>query len=549
MKNATELRPDFLVIGSGVAGLRAAIELAARGKVVVLTKSSPRESNTEYAQGGVAVALSEEDEVSLHLHDTLKAGDGLCNEEAVKILVEEGLHVITQLIEWGTQFDRQGTRLAFTKEGAHSRCRVLHSHGDSTGHEIMRALLARARTLRNIEMRPFAFVVDLCVSGGRVEGVEFLDEAKKAIRRVRTQRILLATGGLGQVYRETTNPAVASGDGVALAYRAGAVVSDMEFIQFHPTVLYQKGTPRFLLTEALRGEGAVLRNLELERFMPRYHEAADLAPRDVVSRAIVTETRRLRSEFVYLDLTGLDPDHVRKRFPRVYETCMSCNIDITADLIPVFPAAHYAMGGVHADLEGRSSVAGLYAAGEVAATGVHGANRLASNSLLEGLVFGARTGTRMASDSLCAPSLPAAVEARGPVKSGEGGRSRKQASTQERASTAATPKGSLGQADLEKRIEEVRSLLWRKVGIVRHGEELAAAVERLREHTPPPPHRTNRRELELRNIHQVAEIIAGCALARRESVGAHYRSDFLLKSETEKPKHSFTSKDSPVHFA
>ena len=549
MKNATELRPDFLVIGSGIAGLRAAIELASRGKVVVLTKSSPRESNTEYAQGGVAVALSEEDEVSLHLHDTLKAGDGLCNEEAVKILVEEGLRVITQLIEWGTQFDRQGTRLAFAREGAHSRCRVLHSHGDSTGHEIMRALLARARTLKNIEVRPFALVVDLCVSGGRVEGVEFLDEAKKAIRRVRTQRILLATGGLGQVYRETTNPAVASGDGVALAYRAGAVVSDMEFIQFHPTVLYQKGRQRFLLTEALRGEGAVLRNLELERFMPRYHEAAELAPRDVVSRAIVTETRRLRSEFVYLDLTGLDPDHVRKRFPRIYETCLSWNIDITADLIPVLPAAHYAMGGVHTDLEGRSSVPGLYAAGEVAATGVHGANRLASNSLLEGLVFGARTGIRMASDSLCAASLPAAIEAKGPAKSGEGGRSRKQASTQERAPTAATQKPCLSKADLEKRIEEVRSLLWRKVGIVRHGKELAAAVERLREHTPPPPHRTNRRELELRNIHQVAEIIAGCALARRESVGAHYRSDFLLKSETEKPKHSFTSKDSPVHFA
>ena len=549
MKSTTELRPDFLVIGSGIAGLRAAIELAATGKVLVLTKSKPRESNTEYAQGGVAVALSEEDEVSLHLHDTLKAGDGLCNEEAVKILVEEGPRLINQLIEWGTQFDRKGTRLAFAREGAHSRCRVLHSRGDSTGHEIMRALLAKAGMLKNIELRPFAFVVDLCGSGGRVEGVEFLDEAKKGVRRVRTRRILLATGGLGQVYRETTNPLVASGDGVALAYRAGAVVSDMEFVQFHPTVLYQKGAPRFLLSEALRGEGAVLRNLELERFMPHYHEGADLAPRDVVSRAIVTETRRLRSEFVYLDLTGLDPGRVRKRFPRIYETCLSCNIDITADLIPVLPAAHYAMGGVHTDLEGRSSLPGLYAAGEVAANGVHGANRLASNSLLEGLVFGARVGACMASDSTCAPSPSAATDAKSSAESGKTGRARKQASAQERDLTAASPEACLGKADLAKRIEEIRDLLWRKVGIVRHGKELEAAVERLREHTPPPPHRTNRRELELRNIHQVADLIARSALARLESVGAHYRSDFLLKAELEKPKHSFICKDSPVRFA
>ena len=551
MKSSSALETDFLVVGSGIAGLRAAIELARKGNVLILTKDHPQESSTEYAQGGVAVALSEEDEVSLHVHDTLVAGDGLCNERAVKILVEEGPRLITELIHWGMQFDRKGTRLAFTREGAHSRSRVLHAQGDSTGREILRSLRAKVRSLKNVKIQPFASVVDLSVSGGKVEGVEFFDEGKQALSFLRAHGVLLATGGLGQVYRETTNPSVACGDGVAMAYRAGARVSDLEFIQFHPTVLYQKGTPRFLLSEALRGEGAQLRNLELERFMPNYHEAAELAARDVVSRAIVTEMRRLGSDFVYLDLTHLDAEHIRNRFPRIYATCLQCNIDITADLIPVRPATHYAMGGVHTDLDGRASLEGLYAAGEVAANGVHGANRLASNSLLEGLVYGARTGANMVESSPSRPArntLDAHTQSLPPEAASEGGNTSVRNVPSSIPSAPALQSGSQLR-EVEERIDQIRRLLWEKVGILRDGKDLAEAVERLESLSPPAPHRTHRRELELRNIHQVALLIAQSALARQESRGAHYRSDFLLKLDDDNPKHSFAVKGSPVYFA
>ncbi len=549
MNKTIKLQPDFLVIGSGIAGLRAAIELASRGKVLILTKSTPRESNTKYAQGGVAVALSEEDEVSLHLNDTLEAGDGLCNEEAVKILVGDGPRVINQLIEWGIKFDKQGTQLAFTREGAHSRHRVLHSNGDSTGREIMRALLAKASTLKNIEVRPFSFVIDLCCTAGKVEGVEFFDETNKVIQMVQAPQILLATGGLGQVYRETTNPLVASGDGVALAYRAGAVISDLEFIQFHPTALYKKKAPRFLLTEALRGEGGILRNAELDRFVDRYHEEGELATRDVVSRAIISETRRLGSECVYLDMTGLDPERIRKRFPRIYKTCLNCDIDITANLIPVLPAAHYAMGGVHTDTEGRSSLLGLYAAGEVAANGVHGANRLASNSLLEGLVFGARAGLHMGSGSPFVTPRNRVIGKKISTNLESTCRSKEKAESSENKNLRDAPVKRISKEDLEKQTEEIRDLLWQKVGIVRDEKEMEAVVVKLKDLTSPTSNRINRQELEFQNIHLVAKLIVKSALARKESVGTHYRSDFPSKSKKGKPKHSFVSKGSPVRFS
>jgi L-aspartate oxidase len=362
---------DFLVVGAGVAGLRAAIELASAGSVAVLAKREVTDSNTQWAQGGIAAALSDEDEISLHLQDTLLAGDGLCNVEAAKVLVEDAPAQIEELIRWGTEFDREATKLTFGREGAHSRNRILHAHGDSTGREILRALYAKAKTLKSICVREFEFSTDLVVENGRVCGIDLINDQGEQ-QRLTTSAVLLATGGLGQLYRNTTNPGVATGDGVAMAFRAGAEISDMEFIQFHPTALYLKNAPRFLLSEALRGEGAYLRNSEMHRFMAKYHPMGELAPRDVVARAIVheLEVSRAADPVVYLDLTHLNPDHVKSRFPRIYSTCMQYNIDITTDLIPIRPAAHYAMGGIRSDCEGRATLPGLYAAGEAAATGV-----------------------------------------------------------------------------------------------------------------------------------------------------------------------------------
>src|SRR5437016_1668777 len=389
---------DYAVVGSGVAGLRAAIELSSAGTVLVLAKSNLSDSATAWAQGGIAVALSDEDEIGLHEQDTLNAGDGLCRPESVALLVEEGPKYITQLIEWGTEFDRAGTKLAFTREAAHSRSRILHAHGDSTGREISRALLARANSIPHLHLRAHAFTTGLIIENEKVVGVRFIDETDGSLHELRANAILLATGGLGQIYRETTNPDVATGDGMAIAYEAGAVLSDMEFVQFHPTALAVKGAPRFLLSEALRGEGGILRNINLERFMKRYAEAQELAPRDVVARAIVSEMHRTQAEHVYLDMTAKSAEFLQKRFPRIYATCLSYGLDLATDMAPVCPAAHYMMGGVKTDLWGRTSLPGLYAAGETADTGVHGANRLASNSLLEGLVFGARSGQAMIAD-------------------------------------------------------------------------------------------------------------------------------------------------------
>jgi L-aspartate oxidase len=373
------------------------------------------------------------------------------------------------------------------------------------------------------------------MDGNRACGVTYLDEKAGILKDLRANALLLATGGLGQVYKETTNPSVACGDGVAMAYRAGALLSDMEFIQFHPTALFVKGAPRFLLSEALRGEGAYLRNILLERFMPRYHEAAELAPRDIVSRAIIMEMHKTRSEFVYLDLTGLDPEYVKKRFPRIYTTCLKYNIDISADLVPIRPAAHYAMGGVATDLNGATSLKGLYAAGEVAATGVHGANRLASNSLLEGLVFGARAGCALIE------------QRRG--RAAQAARAKHATASADPPALKSERRPAGGRTDAEKVTQEVRCLLWDKVGIIRNGKDLREAVKRLDTLSLAPPNVPSRRFCEAQNILSVGRLIAHCALAREESRGAHYRADFPLKSETGTPKHSFISKNSSVYFA
>ncbi len=514
---------DFLVIGAGVAGLRAAITLATAGRVVVLAKREVTDSNTQWAQGGIAAALSDEDEIGLHLQDTLNAGDGLCNPEAAKVLVEEAPERIEELIQWGTEFDRQGTKLTFGREGAHSRNRILHAHGDSTGREILRALYAKAKTLNNIAVREFEFSTDLQVRDGRVTGIHLIDEHGER-RRLIASAVLLATGGMGQLYRNTTNPKVATGDGVAMAFRAGAEVSDMEFIQFHPTALYLKNAPRFLLSEALRGEGAYLRNLELDRFMPRYHPLGELAPRDVVARAIMHELEisHAKDPVAYLDLTHLDPEKIKARFPRIYATCLQYNIDITTELIPIRPAAHYAMGGALTDLDAHATIAGLYAAGEAAATGVHGANRLASNSLLEGLVFGARAGHAMRNE--LQPATPPSVEWAAAVSSA----SRDDAS--------------------EETIGEIQDLMWKDVGIVRSGTGLKRAILRLDEIASQVSNPQTRRAHEAQNLHLAGLLVARSALKREESRGAHYRTDFPDHDDARFRKHSILQ-NSSIRFA
>jgi L-aspartate oxidase len=504
---------DFIVVGAGIAGLRAAIELASAGRVVVLTKREVTDSNTQWAQGGIAAALSDEDEVGLHFQDTLNAGDGLCNPEAVKILVEEGPERIEELIAWGTQFDREGTKLAFGREGAHSRNRILHAHGDSTGREIARALYAKVKTLPNISVCEFEFSTDLFLEARAARGIHLIDDAG-AHQTITASAVLLASGGLGQLYRNTTNPSVATGDGVAMAFRAGAEISDIEFIQFHPTALYLENAPRFLLSEALRGEGAYLRNTEKARFMSNYHELAELAPRDVVARAIVHElsVSHAKSPAVYLDLTHLEAARIKERFPRIYSTCLQYNIDITADLIPIHPAAHYSMGGIRTDMDGRTSIMQLYAAGETAATGVHGANRLASNSLLEGLVFGARAGKAM----------------RGEFRDAKAGVTQ--------STSEGNSKGNDSARLCEEQIQTIQNLMWQDVGIIRTGSGLRRAIQKLQEIQLVAP--SSRRAWKAKNLHTAGLLVARSALAREESRGAHYRTDFPTHNDEKFLKHS-----------
>jgi L-aspartate oxidase len=511
---------DYVVMGAGVAGLRAAVELANHGEVLVVTKESVSESNTHYAQGGIAVAMEGEEDVALHLDDTVAAGDGLVHRAAAEVLVAEGPIRVAELIESGARFDREGEVLLRTREAAHSRPRILHANGDATGAEISRSLAAMARARKSIRFAEWTTVTGLVTEGRRVVGVNLLGRDNQQ-RRMTSRGVLVAAGGAGQVYSDTTNPAVATGDGIALAAQAGAELADMEFYQFHPTALSLPGVPRFLLSEALRGEGAFLRNDRGERFMERYHASLELAPRDVVARAIAREGMGAtpgESRQVNLDMRHVTNFDLHQRFPGISAFLAQQGLDLCRDLIPIRPAAHYLMGGIRADLNGRTTVPGLYAAGEAACTGVHGANRLASNSLLEGLVFGTRAAQAMLEDGF-------------PVEAGY-------------APTALPARWSEGDAEaVEVLIARLQRAMWSFAGLLREESTLRQGIAAQQDCAADVDHlaqqgKGSRRLSEAQAMCRVSDAILRSALARTESRGAHYRNDFPKRDDVHFKKHS-----------
>jgi len=555
---------DFLVIGSGLAGLTYALRVAPHGSVALLTKKTRTDANSSWAQGGIAGVLADDDSFELHKQDTLVAGAGLCNEEAVAVLVHEGPERIRDLIKLGASFNReldaQGQNvLSLGREGGHSRNRIVHT-ADYTGWECERTLLDAVKARPEIAVYEHYFVTDLEIATGpdgpACLGANALDVETGEIQAFRARATLLATGGCGQVYLHTTNPPVATGDGVAMAWRAGAAVANMEFIQFHPTTLFHPDARAFLITEALRGEGGILRHEDGERFMDRYHPLAELAPRDIVARAIVSEMKRRSVSHVVLDVTHLDPEFLRSHFPTVYERCLSVGIDITRTPIPIVPAQHYQCGGVVTDLHGATGIARLYAAGEAAMTGVHGANRLASNSLLEAMVFGQRAAdhslvfsprTRFPQSDL-PPTLSGerdlppnpsrkregAILDSPPSRLREGGRGvRFGEGTPDFREGAGGSGAIVGRADIRRAAQE---LMARAAGIVRTTEELEAARAQMRvflERLNAEP-ACSVEDWEALNAVQVGLLIVESALQRHESRGLHYTLDYPEPVESER---------------
>ena len=493
---------DYVIVGSGIAGLYIALLAIGQGSVLILTKGSIDDCNTRYAQGGIAVAMGKDDSPELHFRDTMAAGDGLCDAEAVRILTDEAADCIADLIRFGVPFDTLNGEITLTREAAHSVSRIMHAGGDATGEHIEVTLSRRVRST-SINVLENCLASEILLQNGRVHGVRSLDCRTGSVEEYGCRFLILCTGGAGRLFKYTTNSDVVSGDGIALAFEAGAEISDIEFYQFHPSVLRLPGVAPFLISEAVRGEGGILRNVEGHRFMPDYVAEAELAPRDVVARSIVYEMKKTHSDRVFLDVTHLPPRLITTRFPHIYRFCREHGLDITKGLIPVAPAGHYLMGGVKVNSWGETTIQGLFAAGETACTGVHGANRLASNSLLESVVFSKRLVQRTeaaASPENCPLSTASCLY-----------------SLPEREPSSAAPPVNL---------PNLQSLMWDNVGIVRSGEGLEEAASILatwRSCLPPPGDRPSH---ELNNLVLCAGLMTEAALLREESRGAHFRTDF-----------------------
>ncbi len=506
---------DCLVVGAGIAGLRAAIEAAENCKVIVVCKGKLDESNTWKAQGGVASVIEKKDSFESHISDTIKTGCGLADEGVVDMVIRQGPELIEQLIRWGAGFDKSAGHLTATIEGGHSHNRIIHAHGDETGRIIAETLIKIAKQRQNIKIVENFFAIDLlCNDENKCSGI--IGQDKRGRQIIWAAKTILATGGAGKLYRETTNPDVATADGIAMAWRAGAVLQDLEFLQFHPTTLYVAGASRALITEALRGEGAILRDAKGRAFMKEYHKDAELAPRDVVSRACLMQMLKTKSTHIYLDVRHLDKKYVAKRFPHIFELCESFDINIGSDLIPVRPSAHYIIGGVKTDRSAKTSIKNLYACGEAAATGLHGANRLASNSLLEGLVFG-----RAAGIDACEKIRAKKIRARA------------------FAIEQKIPHSNRTLLDTDDVRNSLRALMWRNVGITRKARPLIEAQEIIRFWQRYVMDKTfdSPAGWECQNMLSVSLLMARCAQLRRESRGVHFRGDFPDTDEKNFKKH------------
>ncbi|MBK95517.1 MAG: L-aspartate oxidase [Planctomycetaceae bacterium] len=510
---------DVLIIGGGLAGLRAANAVSSTNSLMIVTKDQLQQSNSNYAQGGIAGVMHPEDNFDNHIQDTLTAGGSLCDQDIVGMVIKEAPDRIQELMQWGTKFDKDAGELSLGREGGHSHHRILHALGDATGKEIIRAMIQWTRKLRNVTILENTFTLDLLTEAGVCRGA--LIRQNNDMIMVWAKQTILCTGGAGQLYRESTNPPVATADGHALAFRAGAELSDMEFMQFHPTVLYIAGSSRNLITEAMRGEGAYLVDNNGYRFMKDYDQRGELAPRDVVSQAIVSQMEKNRHPCVYLDLAHLNPSYVTNRFPGIARTCDKFGINITSDRIPVRPGAHYMIGGVTVDSKGRTTLPGLWAAGEVTSSGLHGANRLASNSLLESLVFGAHAGEGASQAATATQDHYEAYQISNPNI----------ASTNEIM-------------DLTDITNSLKSLMWRFVGVRREADTLKEALEtidRWRRYVLPAQF-TSLQGWELQNMLTVARIMVNSALERQESRGVHLRTDFPAKDDDNWNRHLRISK-------